>query len=63
MISVALDLTCSICGFGRFLLPIHRQDGANVCCANCTAYKCKALDLERVLAAVQRAPHTQPQPF
>ncbi|ALM53966.1 hypothetical protein [Halomonas huangheensis] len=61
MISVTLDLTCSVCGFSRFLLPIHQLDDANVCCANCAAYTCKALDLERVLSAVQHKPQT-PQP-
>ncbi|WP_110675972.1 hypothetical protein [Salinicola sp. RZ23] len=56
MITVTLDLTCSICGHQQFHLPIKAEEGVNVCCANCSAFKCKALDLERALTAMRRSP-------
>ncbi|MBY5926310.1 MULTISPECIES: hypothetical protein [unclassified Halomonas] len=60
MITVALDLNCSICGHSRFTIPVGRDDGDSVHCANCTAYKCKAMDLERALMATTPPP---PQPM
>ena len=51
MITVTLDLSCTICGHSRFTLPVGQDDGDSVHCANCTAYKCKAVDLERALMA------------
>jgi len=54
MIKVTLDLTCSVCGQHQFHLPVKGQEGANVCCANCTAFKCKTWDLEKALTAIQR---------
>lgn len=56
MIKVTLDLTCSICGYRQFHLPVKREEGTNVCCANCTAFKCKTMDLEKALTAMQRTP-------
>jgi len=55
MIKVTLDLSCSICGHQQFYLPINSQEGANVRCANCSAFKCKTLDLEQALSAIQRS--------
>lgn len=55
MIKVTLDLTCSICGHQQFHLPVNRQEGTNVRCANCSAFKCKTLDLEKALSAISRA--------
>jgi len=55
MIKVTLDLSCSICGHQQFYLPISSQEGANVRCANCSAFKCKTLDLEKALSAIQRS--------
>ncbi|OHY98239.1 hypothetical protein BC443_04015 [Salinicola sp. MIT1003] len=54
MIRVTLDLSCSICGHEQFYLPINSQEGTNVRCANCSAFKCKTLDLEKALSAIQR---------
>lgn len=56
MIRVTLDLTCSICGHQQFQLPVNSQEGVNVRCANCSAFKCKTLDLEKALSAIHRAP-------
>ncbi|GHB33134.1 hypothetical protein [Salinicola rhizosphaerae] len=54
MIKVTLDLTCSVCGHQQFYLPVRHEEGANVSCANCTAFKCKTLDLEKALKAIGR---------
>lgn len=56
MIRVTLDLCCTICGHTRFLLPIKQQDGPNVSCANCSAYRCKAMNLEQAIRADKRLP-------
>ena len=50
MIRVTLDLSCSICGHEQFYL----RSIINVRCANCSAFKCKTLDLEKALSAIQR---------
>ncbi|WP_251977571.1 hypothetical protein [Salinicola avicenniae] len=60
MIKVTLDLTCSICSHQQFMLPVAPSEGGNVCCANCTAFKCKTLDLERALTAMARVPAKEP---
>ncbi|WP_342595514.1 hypothetical protein AAGT95_03120 [Salinicola lusitanus] len=54
MMKVTLDLTCSVCGHQQFHLPVNSQQGSNVRCANCSAFKCKILDLEKALSAVNR---------
>lgn len=58
MIKVTLDLSCSICGHEQFYLPINNQEGTNVRCANCSAFKCKTLNLEKALSAIQRTRST-----
>ena len=54
MIKVTLDLTCSVCSHQQFYLPMNDGEGQNVRCANCSAFKCRTLDLEKALSAVHR---------
>lgn len=54
MIKVTLDLTCSVCSHQQFHLPVNNQEGTNVRCANCSAFKCRTLDLEKALGAITR---------
>ncbi len=61
MMKVSLDLTCSVCGHGQFRLPNRPEEGSKVCCANCTAFKCHTMDLERALMAIGQ-PRPTPQP-
>ncbi|GHB32773.1 hypothetical protein [Salinicola rhizosphaerae] len=56
MIRVTLDFNCAVCGHDQFNLPVKREDGQQIRCANCTAYKCHTLDLERALVAMRREP-------
>lgn len=58
MIKVTLDLSCTVCGHQQFHLPVKSQEGVNVKCANCSAFKCKTLDLEKALSAIHRTPVT-----
>ncbi|WP_157956843.1 hypothetical protein [Salinicola aestuarinus] len=61
MMKVTLDLSCSICGHTQFQLPTRADEGSKVCCANCTAFKCHAMDLERALMAIGQ-PRPSPRP-
>ncbi|MAM56151.1 MAG: hypothetical protein CMN25_02330 [Salinicola sp.] len=54
MMTVTLNLDCSVCGHHRFHLPIKQEEGARVTCANCSAYKCQIRDLEKALIAAGR---------
>ncbi|KAA0019555.1 hypothetical protein F0A16_04210 [Salinicola corii] len=54
MMTVTLNLDCSVCGHDRFRLPIKQKGGAHVTCANCSAYKCQIRDLEKALIAAGR---------
>ena len=37
MITVALDLSCTICGHSRFTLPVGQDDGDSVHCSTLPA--------------------------
>ncbi|WP_144076834.1 MULTISPECIES: hypothetical protein [Salinicola] len=52
---MTLELSCSVCSHQQFYLPVNASEGANVRCANCSAFKCKTLDLEKALSAIQRS--------
>ncbi|WP_162619437.1 hypothetical protein [Salinicola peritrichatus] len=51
MWNVTLDLRCNVCGGKRFLLPALSEIAEDVRCADCSAFKCKSDDLERVMTA------------
>ncbi|OLO09536.1 hypothetical protein BTW08_00105 [Salinicola sp. MH3R3-1] len=51
MLKVTLDLRCNVCGGGRFLLPTLSEASEDIRCADCSAFKCKGSDLERVMSA------------